>query len=203
MKLYAQCLQLTGDIQGHINILLKLLLRRPEIGHVDGPQYMNELEQDLVQYNTRISSINPLTVAMERPLRNYFTLQIGARASHRNNEDGFIIRVLLTNLFPRSLIVNSVKVKVTSVHTGHEIWFKATNIELQTGKNEILTTCNITAPGTYIFERAVLEWHSLTFQQEFVETGRKQYLNLYPHGNALYTSAKLAEESAYSFYVVG
>jgi hypothetical protein len=53
MKIYAQCLQYTGDITGHINILLKLLLHRSEIGHTEGPQYMKDLEKDLSQSDAR------------------------------------------------------------------------------------------------------------------------------------------------------
>ena len=131
---------------------------------------------------------------MERPLQKYFNIQIGARASHLNNQDGFAIRLVLTNLLPRPMTLAKVKVKVTSVLTGQEIWFKAENVELQIGKNEIQITCNVTAPGAYIFEQALLEWHCLVFQQEFVETGKKQYLSLYPHGNALQVSADIASE---------
>ena len=39
-----------------------------------------------------------------------------------------------------------------------------------------------------------MEWHSLVFQQEFVETGKKQHLSLYPHGNALRVRAEMASE---------
>lgn len=136
-----------------------------------------------------------LIAALERPLQNYFNLQIGARALHRENQDGFVIGIFLTNLFPRTITLAAVKVKVTSVLTNHELWFEAENVELKQGKNDIQTTCNTTAPGAYIFERAVLEWHSLRFQQEFVEAGRKQYLNLHPHGNGLRVSAGMAPES--------
>lgn len=132
---------------------------------------------------------------MERPLRDHFILQIAARATHLINEDGFAIRIILTNLLPRTITLAKVKIKVTSVLTGHELWFKANNVELKLGKNEIQTTSNITAPGVYIFERALLEWHSLVFQQEFVEMGKKQYLSLYPHGNALRVDAEIANES--------
>ena len=104
------------------------------------------------------------------------------------------MKAFLTNLLPRSITLSTVKVKVTSIQ-GQEIWFKATNVELQRGKNEIHTTCNITAPGVYIFEKVELEWHSLVFQQEFVQTGKKQYLNLYPHGNALRVDVRMARES--------
>ena len=127
-------------------------------------------------------------------MQKYFSIQIGARASHLNTQDGFAIKLVLTNLLPRPITLANVKVKVTSVLTGQEIWFKAENIELQIGKNEIQTTCNVTAPGVYIFERALLEWHCLVFQQEFVEAGKKQYLSLYPHGNALRVSAEIASE---------
>src|SRR5277367_6977229 len=128
-------------------------------------------------------------------MRDYFVLQIGARAAHRENQDGFTIKLILTNLLPRTITLNQVKVKVTSVLTGQELCFTAENVSLDQGKNEIQTTCNITAPGVYIFERAVLYWHSLVFQQEFVEMGRKQSLRLYPHGNALHVSADMAGES--------
>ena len=57
MKLYAQCLRLTGDLNGHINILLKLLQHRSEIGPVDGKQYLDELEEDLVQSNLRTNPV--------------------------------------------------------------------------------------------------------------------------------------------------
>ena len=57
MKLYAQCLRLTGDLNGHINILLKLLQHRSEIGPVDGKQYLDELEEDLIQSNIGITRI--------------------------------------------------------------------------------------------------------------------------------------------------
>ena len=76
-----------------------------------------------------------------------------------------------------------------------EIEFKADNVILQQGRNEIQTTCNFTAPGIYIFERAEMIWHSLVFKQEFVEAGKKQYLSLYPHGNALRVGAELGRES--------
>lgn len=128
-------------------------------------------------------------------MRDYFVIQIGARATHLDNEDGFAIRIILTNILPRAITLAQVIVKVTSVLTGQELWFKAKNIELKHGKNEIQTICNITAPGVYIFERALLEWHSLVFQQEFMEMGKKQYLSLYPRGNALRVSAEIASES--------
>lgn len=57
MKLYAQCLRLTGDLNGHINVLLKLLQHRSEIGRLDGKQYLDELEEDLVQSNIGINYI--------------------------------------------------------------------------------------------------------------------------------------------------
>jgi hypothetical protein len=131
---------------------------------------------------------------MERPLKDYFTIQIGARALHLNNQDGFAIKVFITNHLPRAISLSKVEVKVASVLTGQELSFKAPNIKLIPGKNEIETTCNITAPGVYIFEQVLLEWYSLVFQQEFVETGKKQYLNLYPHGNALRVTAEMASE---------
>lgn len=53
MKVYAQCLRHTGDIETHINILLKLLLHRSEITPKEGIQYIDELEQDLSQLTTR------------------------------------------------------------------------------------------------------------------------------------------------------
>ena len=49
MRMYAQCLRLTGDLNGHINILLKLLQHQSEIGDIDGKQYLDELEEDLIQ----------------------------------------------------------------------------------------------------------------------------------------------------------
>jgi hypothetical protein len=127
-------------------------------------------------------------------LQKYFTIQIGAQASHLNNQDGFAIKLVLINHLPRAITLAKVQVKVTPVLVGQELWFKAENIELQIGKNEIQTTCNVTAPGVYIFERALLEWRCLVFQQEFVETGKKQYLSLYPHGNALRVNAEIASE---------
>ena len=110
------------------------------------------------------------------------------------------MRVVLTNLFARELTVDNVKVKVTSVLTGQEIWFEADHVQLHPGKNEVQTTCNTTAPGIYIFEKAILKWHSLVFQQEFVVAGKKQYLNLYPHGNALNVHAEMATESEPSHF---
>ena len=139
--------------------------------------------------------ITVLKVAMERPLRSFFTIQIGARALHLDNKDGFAIKIFLTNHLPRSISLSKVEVKVASVLTGQELSFKALNIKLIPGKNEIQTTCNITAPGVYIFEQVLLEWYSLVFRQEFVEAGKKQYLNLYPHGNALRVTAEMASES--------
>jgi len=132
---------------------------------------------------------------MERPLQDYFTIQIVAQASHLDNRDGFAIKVFLTNHLPRTITLSKVEVKVASVLTGQELSFNAPNIKLTPGKNEIQTICNITAPGVYVFEQALLEWHSLVFQQEFVETGKKQYLNLYPHGNALRVTAEMDRES--------
>jgi hypothetical protein len=57
MKLYAQSLRLTGDLNGHINILLKLLQHRSEIGPLDGKQYIDELEEDFVQSKISITYI--------------------------------------------------------------------------------------------------------------------------------------------------
>ena len=115
--------------------------------------------------------------------------------THLEKQDGFAIRLFLTNFFRRTITLSSVKIKVTSVLTGKELWFKANNVQLQIGKNEIQTTSNITAPGVYIFEQALLEWRALVFQQEFIETGNKQYLSLYPHGNALRVGAEIARDS--------
>ena len=136
-----------------------------------------------------------MIIVIEHSLNNYFSLQIGARAAHRENEDGFTINLVLTNLLPRPITLTAVKVKVASVLTGQEIEFKAEKVLLRQGKNEIYTTCNITAPGVYIFEKAALEWHSLAFKQEFVETGKKQHLSLYPHGRALCVSGGISRES--------
>jgi len=197
MKLYAECLQKTGDINGHINLLLKLLAHHSEIGPLDGKQYVDKLEEDLQQSTSSalVLSSQLITAGREGPLRDYFILQIGARAAHRENKDGFTIKLILTNLLPRTITLNQVKVKVTSVLTGQELLFTADNVALEHGKNEIQTTCNITAPGVYIFERAVLHWHSLVFQQDFLEMGRKQSLSLYPHGNALHVSVEMSRES--------
>lgn len=137
-------------------------------------------------------------VALERPLQDYFAIQIGSRANHRDNQDGFSIKLFLINLFPRSITLASIKVQVTSVQIRHDVTFNADNVTLHPGKNEVWTTCNITAPGVYIFERVILQWHSLAFKQDFVETGRKQHLNLYPHGDALGIDAELAREGTYN-----
>src|SRR5271155_2062068 len=139
--------------------------------------------------------IQLIILGREGPLRDYFILQIGARAFHRQNQDGFTINLYLTNLFPSTITLAKVTLKVTSVLTGQELYFTASNVPLSPRKNEIQTTCNITAPGVYIFERVSLYWHSLVFQQEFVEMGRKQSVSLYPHGNALHVSAEMAGES--------
>ena len=56
MRLYAQCLHKTGDVNGHISLLLKLLTHRSEIGPRDGKQYVDELEQDLQQSTSSILS---------------------------------------------------------------------------------------------------------------------------------------------------
>lgn len=58
MKMYAQCLRLIGDVKGHIDILLKLLHHRTEIGNIDGLQYIAELEEDLLQ--STICNSSPL-----------------------------------------------------------------------------------------------------------------------------------------------
>jgi hypothetical protein len=58
MAMYAKCLRSIGDVQGHINILLKLLQRRTEIGSVDGPEYVAELEDDLIHSKICIQFIN-------------------------------------------------------------------------------------------------------------------------------------------------
>jgi hypothetical protein len=194
MKMYAECLQVTGDTAGHINILLKLLLHRREISSSEGEKYMCDLEQDLVQFKKRIPPDNILISALHRPLRDFFTLQIGARAVHRENQDGFAIKLYVTNLLPRPIVAD-IKVKITPTISGQELCFTNNTIELNPGKNEIWTTCNTTAPGVYIFERAVVEWYSMVFEQEFIEAGRKQYLGLYPHGNALRVGAGMAGES--------
>ena len=52
MKMYGQCLRLAGDMKGHIDILLKLLLYRKEIGPVDVKQHLKELEEAITQYQT-------------------------------------------------------------------------------------------------------------------------------------------------------
>ena len=198
MKLYAQCLDLTDDIPGHLDILLKLLLHRTEIGQIEGKKCVDELESDLLKSNICIPPSNPAShqTALERPLQNYFAIQIGAHAYHRDNQDGFSIKLFLTNLLPRSITLASIKVQVTSVQTGRDLAFKADNVTLNPGKNVVWTTCNITATGIYIFERVLLKWHSLVFKQDFVETGRKQHLNLYPHGDAMAIDADLARDGA-------
>ena len=56
MKLYAQCLHETGDIKGHVTILLKLLLHRQVLGPSEGTQFLTELEQDLARTDARIIS---------------------------------------------------------------------------------------------------------------------------------------------------
>jgi hypothetical protein len=63
MRLYAQCLDLTNDVAGHINILLRLLRNRTEIGQIEGKVYVDELEADLLKSNfgTPTSSMLVLT----------------------------------------------------------------------------------------------------------------------------------------------
>jgi len=48
MAMYAKCLRSIGDVQGHINILLKLLQRHTDIGSLDGSEYVAELAEDLI-----------------------------------------------------------------------------------------------------------------------------------------------------------
>jgi hypothetical protein len=134
-------------------------------------------------------------IALERPLRDYFTLQIAARPSHHENKDGFKIKLIITNLLPSPILLTGVQLKITSTTTGQELLFHTSKVSLDTSKNVIWINCNTTAPGVYIFENAVLEWYSLSLKQEFVEMGRKQYLSLYPHGNALRVSVGMAPES--------
>ena len=50
MKIYAECLRLTGNLKGHIHILLKMLQHRSEISVAEGQKYIDELENDLSQY---------------------------------------------------------------------------------------------------------------------------------------------------------
>jgi hypothetical protein len=194
MKMYAECLQSINDVSGYINILLKLLLHRRELAPSEGEQYMSELEKELSKFKNRTSQAN-VNIAIDRPLHDFFTLHISARAGHRDNKDGFRIKIILTNHLPRTITATKIKVKVTSISSGEEIWFTTSTVELKPGRNEIWTTCNITAPGVYIFERAVLEWFSLFFRQDFIDAGRKQSLSLYPHGNALRVNAEMAGES--------
>lgn len=196
MRLYAQCLDQTNDVAGHIDILLRLLRNRTEIGQFEGKAYVDQLEADLLKsdFGTRYSNAPAHQVALENGLQDYFTLQIGARAAHRENQDGFSIKLFLTNLFPRPINLASVKVQITSVQTGRDLTFTVENVPLDQGKNEVWATCNITAPGVYIFERVILQWHSLVFKQDFVETGKKQHLNLYPHGDALAIEAELGRD---------
>jgi len=56
MKLYAKCLREIGDVDGQINVLLKLILHRSKITHKEGIQYVDDLEQGLSQISTRMSS---------------------------------------------------------------------------------------------------------------------------------------------------
>ena len=157
---------------------------------------MSALEQDLTQISKRAPhNVYGANIGIDRPLRNYFILQIGARAEHHEKRDGFAINVHLTNLFPRTITDVTVKVKVTSSLLGHELWFVRDNVKLPPGKSEVWTYCDITSPGPYVFERAVVEWHSLVFGQDFIDASKKQSLNLYPHGNALRVSAEMERES--------
>lgn len=132
---------------------------------------------------------------MERPLKDYFNLQIAARPSHNSSKDGFKIKLVITNLLPSTINLTRASLKVTSTTTGKDLEFQSSNVTLDKGKNVIWITCNTTAPGVYIFESAVLEWYGLSLKQEFVEMGRKQYLSLYPHGNALRVNVDMAPES--------
>ena len=135
-----------------------------------------------------------LNVAFERPLRDYFTLQIGARAAHHTGSDGFKIKIILTNHIRRSIPMTKIILKVSST-TGQELFFTASDPVIEPGKNEVDVTCNTTVPGVYIFEQVICQWKSLSFKQEFVEAGRKQQLILYPHGNALSVNVRMDRES--------
>jgi hypothetical protein len=132
---------------------------------------------------------------LERPLKDYFNLQIAARPSHNTSKDGFKIKLIITNLLPSTINLTRAYLKITSTTTGQDLEFQSSNITLEKGKNTVWITCNTTAPGVYIFESAILEWYGLSLKQEFVEMGRKQYLSLYPHGNALRVNVDMAPES--------
>jgi hypothetical protein len=128
--------------------------------------------------------------AIELSLKDYFNVQISARAQHHEKKDGFKIKVVLTSHFPRSITLSRISLKVIST-SGREVYFTAASPELVPGRNEVWVNTSITAPGQYIFESISLEWERINWKQEFVEMGRKQGLSLFPHGMALGISAKL------------
>lgn len=137
---------------------------------------------------------NLLIIAFERPLRDYFILQISGRPIHHTDCDGFKLKLLLTNHLRNSIPLNKINLKVSAT-TGQELYFTISDVTIKPGKNEIYATCNTTVPGVYIFEQVILQWKTLSFKQEFVEAGRKQQLILYPHGGALSVDVRMDHES--------
>jgi hypothetical protein len=58
MKMYAECLRITGNLKAHINILLKILVRRAELAPGDGKTYMDELNNNLTHFSSRIRNLS-------------------------------------------------------------------------------------------------------------------------------------------------
>ena len=127
-------------------------------------------------------------------MRDYFNLQISARATHQTGRDGFKLKLVLTNHLDRSIAGTEINLKVSST-TGQEVYFTDSDVTIEPGRNEIYLTCNTTIPGVYIFEQVICRCKSLSFKQEFVEAGRKQQLILSPHGNALSVRVRMDRES--------
>ena len=112
-----------------------------------------------------------------------------------NNQDGFAIRLILTNLLPRPITLAQSKSKSDiSSHWSRNLVQQQTisNYRLERMKFKQLVILRL---REFIFLSRYF-WNGilLCFEQEFVETGKKQYLSLYPHGNALRVSAEIASE---------
>jgi hypothetical protein len=184
MKLYMECLSHTDNLVRYVDVLLDLLLQK-DLSSVEKNQYIEELDRVLPQLKTPI----------KKALTEYFPVQVSALPRFVEGQDSLFFTLYVTNPLPRP-VTGTLKLKLlASSPSGHDVWFTSGETTFAPGKHPFTVLSNITSPGAFIFDHVVLEWHSLSFELDFVALGRKQSVMLSPHGDALSVSARLARES--------
>ncbi|KAF2397090.1 hypothetical protein EJ06DRAFT_551146 [Trichodelitschia bisporula] len=181
LKVHAACLAKLHRKDDHVRALLALLAqivarRRGNSskglrsGEAEGQQLLKEI----------VTCSKELPYELSIPAEKYFEyVEVEPYIKHRDDRDGFMLRVKVRQLLSGNLKVDAARVRLRSIPAGgREIWLDSAEAAvLKEGVNWVEVGTNVTTDGTFVVDKVMLKANKIAFVHE--PTGlEKAALNL-------------------------